>query len=121
MSSIVTVVFDRIRDYELIAHDGLAREEANRWLDAQWEALECEPTNPMGKVLVLDRILGIAQYAGEKRFATPSEWTQQYADAVATVLGRPADPGELAPRDALTPVRTDGILPERSFTSRGYA
>lgn len=90
MSSIVVVVFDRNRDYELIAHAGTSREEANRWLDAQWEALECEPTNPMGKVLVLDRILGIAHYAGEKRFATPNEWTQQYADAVATVLGRPA-------------------------------
>lgn len=49
MSSIVVVVFDRSRDYELIA-----------------------------------------QHAGEKRFATPSEWTRQYADAVATVLGRPA-------------------------------
>lgn len=90
MSSIVTVVFDRSRDYELIAHAGPSREAANRWLDAQWEALECEPTNPMGKVLVLDRILGIAQYAGEKRFATPGEWAQHYADAVAAVLDRPA-------------------------------
>ena len=90
MSSIVTVVFDRSRDYELIAHAGLSREDANRWLDAQWEALECEPTNPMGKVLVLDRILGIAQYAGEKRFASQGEWAQQYASAVAAVLDRPA-------------------------------
>lgn len=90
MSSIVTVVFDRSRDYELIAHAGALREEANRWLDAQWEALECEPTNPMGKVLALDRILGIAQYAGEQRFAHPTEWTQQFADAVAAVLGRPS-------------------------------
>lgn len=90
MSSIVVVVFGRSRDYEIIAHASASREEANRWLDAEWEALECEPSNPMGKVLVLDRILGIAHYAGEKRFATPSPWTQQYADAVATVMGRPA-------------------------------
>ena len=34
MSSIVTVVFDRTRDYELIAHDSASRETANRWLDA---------------------------------------------------------------------------------------
>lgn len=98
MSSIVVVVFDRNRDYELIAHAGTSREEANRWLDAQWEALECEPTNPMGKVLVLDRILGIAQYAGEKRFATPGEWSKQYADAVATVLGRPVVRVDVADR-----------------------
>lgn len=98
MSSIVTVVFDRSRDYELIAHAGLSREDANRWLDAQWEALECEPTNPMGKVLVLDRILGIAHYAGEKRFASPSEWTQQYANAVAAVLDRPSVRVDIADR-----------------------
>jgi len=90
MSCIVTVVFDRIREYEQVARAGQTREEANRWLDAEWTALECEPTNPMGKVLVLDRILGIAQYAGEKRFATQDAWTQAYADAVAAVLQRPA-------------------------------
>jgi hypothetical protein len=90
MSSIVNVVFDRNREYEIIVHDQLPREEANRWLDAQWEALECEPTNPMGKVLVLDRILGIAQYGGEKRFAAGGEWVQQYGNAVSAVLGRPA-------------------------------
>jgi hypothetical protein len=90
MPSIVTVVFDRHREYELIAHATLPHEEANRWLENQWAALECEPSHPMGKVLLLDRILGIAKYAGEKRFITPDAWTQQYADAVASALGRPA-------------------------------
>lgn len=89
MSSIVRVVFDRNRDYELIAHAEASREAANRWLDAQWEDLECEPSNPMGKVLVLDKILCVAKYAGEKRFAAPGEWSQRYANAVATVLERP--------------------------------
>lgn len=98
MSSIVNIVFDRNREHELIAHAGPSREEANRWLDEQWEALECEPSNPMGKVLVLDRILGIAQYAGEKRFANPGEWAQQYADAVATVLNRPVVRVDVADR-----------------------
>jgi len=98
MSSIVNVVFDRNREYELIAHASPSRDEANRWLDEQWEALECEPTNPMGKVLVLDRILGIAQYAGEKRFANPGEWVQQYASAVATILNRPVIRVDVADR-----------------------
>lgn len=98
MSSIVNVVFDRSRDYELIAHGTLSREEANLWLDAQWEALECEPTNPMGKVLVLDRILGIAQYAGEKRFEAGNDWTRHYAEAVAAVLDRPAIRVDVADR-----------------------
>lgn len=98
MSRIVTVVFDRHREYELVAHDEIPREEANRWLDAQWEELECEPTHPMGKVLVLDRILGIAQYAGEPRFAHPTDWTRQYANAVAAVMDRPAVRVDVAER-----------------------
>lgn len=99
MSSIVSVVFDRNREYELIAHaGGEPREEASRWLDTQWEALECEPSNPMGKVLILDKILGIALYGGEKRFASGDEWTQQYANAVATVMGRPVVRVDVAER-----------------------
>lgn len=90
MASIVTVVFDRHREYELIAHTTLAREEAHRWLEEQWTALECEPSHPMGKVLTLDRILGIAKYAGERRFANPDAWTQRFAEAVAGALERPA-------------------------------
>lgn len=98
MSSIVNVVFERNREYELIAHDQLPREEANRWLDAQWEDLECEPTNPMGKVLVLDKILGVAQYAGEKRFAEAGAWTQAFANAVIAVMQRPVVRVDVADR-----------------------
>lgn len=90
MSSIVSVVFDRVHEYELIAHAGMSRDAANQWLNAQWEELECESTNPMGKVLVLDKILGIAEYGGENRFAKPGEWASHYANAVAAVLQRPA-------------------------------
>jgi hypothetical protein len=98
MSSIVSVVFERNREYELIAHAGDSREEASRWLDAQWEEMECEPSNPMGKVLVLDKILCVAKYAGEKRFAAPGEWSQRYANAVATLLERPVVRVDVAER-----------------------
>jgi hypothetical protein len=98
MSSIVNVVFERNHEYELIAHAGASREEASRWLDAQWEALECEPSNPMGKVLILDKILCVAKYAGEKRFAAPGDWSQRYADVVATVLARPVVRVDVAER-----------------------
>ena len=90
MSSIVSVVFDRVHEYEFIVHAGMSRDEASQWLNAQWEDLECETTNPMGKVLVLDKILGVAKYAGEKRFAEPGEWAKRFADATATILQRPA-------------------------------
>jgi hypothetical protein len=90
MSSIVSVVFDRTREYEIFAHGTLSREEASRWLDAQWVEMECETSNPVGKVLMLDRILGVARYGGEERFAKPGDWARQYAEAVIAVLERPA-------------------------------
>ena len=40
MSSIVCVVFDRNREYELIAHSAAASDEALRWLEDQWEDLD---------------------------------------------------------------------------------
>lgn len=98
MSSIVKVVFDQHREYELIAHAGPSRDEGSRWLDDQWEDLECEPTNPMGKVLILDKILGVALFGGEQRFAQPGDWAQRYANAVATVLERPVVRVDVAER-----------------------
>ncbi|MEW6163733.1 MAG: hypothetical protein AB1642_01585 [Pseudomonadota bacterium] len=98
MSSIVSVVFDGTREYELIAHAGGSREEASRWLDEQWDDLDCEPSNPMGKVLLLDKILCVAKYAGEPRFAAPGDWSQRYANAVATVLERPVVRVDIAGR-----------------------
>jgi hypothetical protein len=89
MSSIVKVVFPDGQEYECIAHPLPTREAANAWLDEQWQALECEPTHPMGKVLMLDKILSIARYGGAARFAAGQAWVQHYADAVATVLERP--------------------------------
>lgn len=98
MSSIVSVVFDGTREYEIFATPMASREEANHWLDDQWAALECEPSNPMGKVLVLDKILSIARYGSEKRFATADEWSRQYARAVISVLERPVVRVDIANR-----------------------
>lgn len=98
MTSIVSIIFDRDRAYEIIAHAGPSREEANHWLNEQWETLECEPANPMGKVLLLDKILCVAKHGGEKRFAEPGEWSQRYAAAVAALLERPAVRVDIADR-----------------------
>jgi hypothetical protein len=90
MSTIINVIFDRQHEIELIGHPLPSRDEASRWLDEQWLALECETSNPMGKVLLLDKILSLARYAGERRFAEAGDWAREYADAVATLLGRPS-------------------------------
>lgn len=63
-------------------------EEARRWFDREFSNLNCEPTNPMGKVLIIDKILNIARMAGEQRFADGKAWALTFARYTALVLGR---------------------------------
>lgn len=90
----VTVTFGEDREYELTLYPaelaGLTKDAARQWLAQEFETLECSPSNPMGKILVLDMILNVAKYGGEDRFASGSEWARQFAAAVAVVLERPA-------------------------------
>ena len=69
----VTVAFRADREYEFHVHAddvaGLDQSGAREWLHEEFDELECTPTNPMGKVLVLDVILNVAKYGGEQRFA----------------------------------------------------
>lgn len=94
MSSEVIVAFGDNKEYEFrILESDLAtcnKDQAMNWFDDEWEALECVPTHPMGKVLLLDKILGVARYGGEKRFADGVEWARVFCRNAAFLLGRPA-------------------------------
>ncbi len=94
MSQHVTVSFGAEREYEITVHDkeadALTRDQARAWLSREFEALECTPSNPMGKILVLDMILNVAKYGGEDRFKEGGEWARQFAAATAVALGRGA-------------------------------
>lgn len=96
MNRRVVVFFDAGRSYRLDVADEAwaelseedARECARGWLMDEFEALGCEPPNPMGKLLLPDLVLGVARAAGEPRFAGgPSPWTQRYAAAVLCLRG----------------------------------
>lgn len=63
-------------------------EEARRWFDKEFVDLKCEPTNRMGKVLIIDKILNIARYGGEQRFIDGKMWATQFARYTALALGR---------------------------------
>ena len=63
-------------------------EEARRWFDKEFVDLKCEPSNRMGKVLIIDKILNIARYGGEQRFADGKAWAVQFARYTALALGR---------------------------------
>lgn len=93
MSYNVTVVFGAEREYEFSLHESevaaVTKDQARGWLAKEFEALECTPSNPMGKVLVLDMILNVAKYGGESRFEQAGEWARKYALHTAVALDRP--------------------------------
>jgi hypothetical protein len=87
---IVSFGTDREFDYKLTPEDlaGHTGEQARRWFDQQFQELECDVPSPMGKVLVVDRILSVAKYAGERRFRDDADWARQFARSAAAMMGR---------------------------------
>ncbi len=89
----VTVVFRADREYEFHVHAadiaGLSKDAAREWLHEEFDELECTPSNPVGKVLILDVILNVAKYGGEQRFAQGGEWARRFAACVGVALDRP--------------------------------
>ena len=88
----VIVSFGKEKEYEYKFSDselaGGSAEEARRWFDKEFTDLECEPSNPMGKVLIIDKILNVARYGGEQRFVDGKDWAKQFARYTALALGR---------------------------------
>lgn len=65
-----------------------AVEEARKWFNREFDALGCEVESPTGKVLIIDRILSVAKFAGPQRFEQQADWADHFARYSATVLGR---------------------------------
>ena len=88
----VNVVFGKDREYKFQFSEGdlsgMTAEQARRWFDNEFASLECEPTNPMGKVLILDKILNVAKDGGEQRFKDGKDWSKSFACNAALALGR---------------------------------
>lgn len=79
----VLVKFGEGRDYELALKDrelaGATPDSARRWLARQFVDMGCEPTNPTGKVLLADKILGVARAIGEEPFAENASAAREFA------------------------------------------
>lgn len=92
MTRTITVSFGQNSEYEFRISDADAgsttRDDASHWLHREYRALECEPRNPVGKILLLDIILDVAKYGGEPRFAAGGDWAKQFAQCCAAALGR---------------------------------
>ena len=70
------------------ASDAAAQAQARDWLDRTFHEFGCEPVRLTGKVLLLDKVLGIADAAGEKHFQRDPAWGELYARAVTSALQR---------------------------------
>lgn len=66
----------------------MASDQARRWLDEQFVANGCEPLRASGKVLIADKVLGIASTVGRARFDSDRVWADDYARAVLGALDR---------------------------------
>jgi hypothetical protein len=88
----VKVSFGKDREYEYQFAEselaGMTAEQARRWFDNEFATMECEPTNPMGKVLIIDKILNVAKYGSEQRFKDGKDWAKTFARNTALALGR---------------------------------
>ena len=94
MQDHVTVSFGADSEFEFrfssSAVAAQAPDAARQWFEREFVALECDLPTPIGKVLLADRILSVAKYAGERRFREDHDWAEQFARNAAVVLGRDA-------------------------------
>jgi len=67
---------------------GHTADAARQWFDREFIALECDVPSPIGKVLIADRVLSVAKYAGAERFREQRDWAQEFARNTAVMLDR---------------------------------
>ena len=84
----VIVSFGRNEEYEIRFAGGGHVDEARKWFEREFKALECDVATPTGKILAVDRILSVARYAGEARFRDRQGWSEEFAKNTAAILGR---------------------------------
>jgi hypothetical protein len=92
MSRRVIVSFGQDTEFEFFvpAADvaALTAEAARQWFDREFVALECDVPSPIGKVLIADRVLSVAKYAGAERFRDQHDWAREFARNTAVMLDR---------------------------------
>lgn len=102
MRSQVTVTWGETSTYhfDLDEVQPMPHDQARAWLDEQFTAFECEPIRLTGKVLTADKVLGVAQAAGEERFRDPvhQTWAMSFARAASAALAKPVVSVDLVTR-----------------------
>lgn len=92
MRADVSILYDARRAVHLVTQVEPTPEAAARareWFDKNWDALGCEPLRPSGKVLLLDKVLGVADALGYDLLAMDTSRAQEFAHYAALALGKP--------------------------------
>jgi hypothetical protein len=90
----VLVKLGKGKDYEIKLHErdlsGSTPQTARRWFEQQFIEMGCTPTNPTGKTLLVDLIVGVAKAMGDKPFAQDEPLAREFARNAIAVLQRHA-------------------------------
>lgn len=82
MRGTVTFTFNARQSIDIdtdIHPDAQAAIQARNWLEATWDRLGCEPLRPSGKVLLLDKILGVTDAFGYSELSVNPEQATELA------------------------------------------
>ncbi|WP_423198099.1 MULTISPECIES: hypothetical protein [unclassified Cupriavidus] len=92
MARTLTVVFGNGKEFDYTVGEtdlaDISEDAAWRWFDREYETLDCQASSPVGKVLVIDKILNVARFSGEGRFTGDPAWAQDFARHAARLLDR---------------------------------
>ena len=91
MQNQVNIIFDDKHQLELAVTnetDASQAKAARTWFDKHWEDLGCEPLRISGKVLLLDKILGVADSFGYNKLANDESLAAEFAFHVSQALGK---------------------------------
>jgi hypothetical protein len=92
MARTLTVAFGNGKEYAYTVGAAdladISDDAAWAWFDREYAELDCQASSPVGKVLVIDKILNVAKFSGEQRFAGDEAWAREYARHAAHLLGR---------------------------------
>lgn len=91
MRSVVTIIFNARQTLELpveVASGGANAEAAREWFDMMWSKLGCEPLRASGKVLLLDKIMGVADALGYSELSEDQALARDFASQATLALDK---------------------------------
>ena len=92
MRCVVTIIFGPDQVLELpvdVVTSTMASMHAREWFEDNWVRLECEPIRASGKVLLLDKILSVAEAVGYPLLLQSDAHAYELATQAALALNKP--------------------------------